>query len=150
MAEEDKNVNSEDAIVSDEEIKKIEAEVLKKSAAKEVALREKLESEIRAKLEAEAKAKAEKERLAALEASVARAAAEKEEMLKKHEEELKQLKERTGSTKSVVDSQSPFKNSNDSNDFDVKNLSQEQVRDIDDESKRAFLEKHGLRSDWTK
>lgn len=140
-----------DAIVTTEDLKSIESEVMAKDKAKEDSIRKEVEASVRKELEEKAAVdalKAEKERL---EKAVLEQAKEKERLAEEKAKEIEDLKKQIGTTKSVVNTNNPFQGkpkegSSESLDF-VKDLTDEQLQEIEENSKKAFMEHHGMKKE---
>ena len=139
-----------DAVVSAEEIKKVETEVLAKEKVKEDALRKEVETQVRKEIADKAEADkliSDKEKL---EATVLAEAEEKKKLEEEKTQEIEDLKKQIGSTKNVVSTENPFRGEKDStknsdNKSFINGLSEEQLQEIDEKSKEAFMNTHGMR-----
>lgn len=141
----------DDAVVSSNELQQIEKSLLDKDKEKEAALRKEVEEKVRKEMEDAARLRELEAEKAKLEAAVKKQAEDKATFEQQKSDEIEELKKKIGSTKHVIDTQSPFGGAETpgNNQFTNK-LTPEVIRDIDEESKEAFFKKQGLNSDWSK
>lgn len=148
----EEKVNESDAVVSAEELKKVEEKIVAKDKAKEDILKEEIEAKVRKELAEKAEAERLVKEKEQLEATILQQAKDKESEAAKKAVEIEELKKQIGSTKSVINTDSPFheekKNAPTSKeggkDF-VKSLTPEQLLEVDEESKRKFMEHHQMK-----
>lgn len=155
MSEEEKKVETKadaDAVVSKEELENIEKSLLEKDKEKEAAIRASVEAEIKEKMAVEQRLKDLEAEKAKLEAAVKKQAEEKAIADAAKTQELEELKKQIGSTKHVINTQSPFNSGSENPNAGnfAANLTSDDIKDIDEESKQAFFRKHGLGNNWEK
>ena len=131
------STKEDEAVISKKELEDIEREVLGKDKERET----KLKQDIKEEMEAEQRLKLLEETKVKLEAAVKQQAEDKVDLKEKLEKEITELKEQVGTSKGVVNVQSPFVKSEGKSSL---RLDSEKVKEIDEESKKAFLEKMGL------
>lgn len=137
--EELKTESLTDALISQSDIEKIEKEIMGKDKAKEEALRKDVEAKIRKEIETETKLKELETKNRQYEEMLKKYLDEKKIQEEQHVAELEKVKQEVGSSKAIHNVQSPFRrDANIPIDFD--NLSPEQLKEIEEQSKRAFKE----------
>jgi len=137
------------ASVSDKEIKDIETKIVKEENDKLAKVREEAMAEARKELAKEMEFKKLQEEKALLEATIASQTAERKKMSEAFKKKESEYKAQMGDSKGNVHTQNPFGDSSITNTkFDANNLTQEQIRDIDEASGNAWFESQGIGSDW--
>ena len=137
----DKTIDKDEIrdMVSDDEIRKIEEEVLMKDEEKKKKLKEEIEKELKQKMAEEEKQKKITEENDKLKEVVKKQREQYDNKIKSFEEEMKELKEKIGSSKAIVNNNSPFNQGDNKKDkIDFNKLSSEEIREIEEESKEAF------------
>lgn len=138
----------DDAIVSSDEVKSIEEKLLAGDKAKEDALRKEIEEKLRKEMEQEQKMKELESEKEKLEAAVKKQAEEKAALEESKNKELEEAKSQIGTSKQVVHRDNPFARAPNPNAQQfADNLTPEQVKEIDDNSKKAFFNKLGITTD---
>jgi septal ring factor EnvC (AmiA/AmiB activator) len=137
-----------DSVISNKELEAIEREVLAKDNASKESLRKEVEAQLRKEMETENKLKALELENKKLEEAVKAQAEEKKRLQEEKEKEAEELKSRIGASKAIVNTNSPFQNPQVPRKSNFgEGLSDEQLAEVDEESKRAFLDAHGLQND---
>jgi hypothetical protein len=139
----------EESFISNEELESIEREVLSKTELANKKLKTEIEAQVRKEFETEQKLKELEAEKKKLEDAVLKQKEEREKTASELKAELEKLKEQMGSSKSVVNNNSPFgKNNTDSPVSNrISDLTKEQIIEIEEESKKAFMDKLGIRED---
>ncbi len=133
-----------DAVISSEELASIEKEVLAKDKDREAELTKEVETKVRKDMQAETRLKELETEKAKLELLVKEQAKEKQTLNEDFRKEIDLIKEKIGSSKRMVDTDSPFGSPNHAQENPTKTLDSEKVREIDEESKTAFLKSQGI------
>lgn len=136
--------NNTDVIVNQSELAQIEKEILAKDKQREDTLRKQIEEETRAKIEQENRLKELEENNKKLQELIVLNAKKQDEEKLAREQELLKIKEELAKPKGYVNTSSPFQQQKESNHFDANKLSPEQIREIDEESKKAFMKHLGM------
>jgi len=146
MTDEIETKKEDDVKVSEKELEDIEKSIIDKDKANEDALKKEIEDKVRKEMETEQKLKELEETKAKLEATIAKQAKEKEEIEKNKTQDIEELKKQIGSTKAIVNNNNPFQkpvNQEENSNFG-ENLNSDDLKDVDEASKMAFLKKQGL------
>jgi len=146
MSEEQNN----DSTISSTDLEAIEKDVLKKDLAEKQSLKEEVEKKVREEIAAEQKLKTLEDEKQQLEAAIKKQVEDKKVLSEAQAKEIEELKSKIGKSKAVHNNESPFANGTPEQ---IKNkleeLTIEQIKEIDDSSKEAFLDSLGLhKNDW--
>ena len=128
----------EDVEINKKDIEDIEREVLAKEKKREDEIRSNVEAKLRREMEEEKKKKEEADRLKALEEENKTMQKMLKEMEEKRQKEIEDLKSQLGASKAIHNFQPAQKPK------EGLNLTDEVMKEINEESKKAFLQKHGL------
>jgi len=143
--------NTIEPTVSDTELKNIEASIVKQEQDKMAKVRAEAMDTARKELAKEMEFKKLQDEKVKLEATVAKQAEEKEDLRTTFAQKESEYKSQIGSPKGQINTQNPFAKPNtEDNGIDFKNLTKEQMTEINEASKDAFLTAHGLNSNWRK
>ena len=139
----------ENETINKSELENIEKEIMQKEILKQKQYKNDIEKEIRDKLQQEQKLKELEEKNKRLEEMFKESLQKTETEKKQREEELLKLKEEIAKPKGYVKSENPFQGGNNEKAFDINSLTQEQIREIDENSKKAFMAQLGiLPNEW--
>ena len=138
----------EDAVISTKELEDIEKSLMGREKAKEDALKVEIEAKVRKEMETEQKLKDLEAEKVKLEALITKQAEEKKTLEAQKNKELEEARARIGGTKQQVHNDSPFAGTPTPNaETFIDGLTQDKILEIDENSKKAFLDKLGIR-DW--
>ena len=134
-------------VVSEKDIADIEKSLLSKEKARMETDKKEIKEELRKEFESEQKFKNLEEENKKFQEIIRKQAEEKKSITDSKNEEVKKLQEEIGSSKALRPSDSPFGKpevqTEPKGNF-VKDLSEDDMVSVDDESLNAFLEQHGL------
>lgn len=145
------NEQNNDSTISSTELEAIEKDVLKKDLAEKESLKEEVRKQVMAEVAAEQKLKDLETEKKQLEDAVKKQAEDKKVLAESQAKEIEELKAKIGTSKAVHNNENPFGNGNTetTSGSKLETLTVEQVKEVDDLSKEAFLESLGLhRSEW--
>ena len=147
IIEEIKTDSNSDAVVSNNEIDAVTKKVLAEGKIEKDKMAVNIETQIRAKIEAENHLKDLEKQNQQFKESIQRQEAEKQRISADKDKEIETLKSQVGGSKAQVQTQSPF-GKRDGEQTDVlstmKNLTQEQINEIGENSRLAFMKEQNI------
>lgn len=148
------NKKVEENTISAEELANIEKDVLSKEQKKNAGIIKETEDRVKKELLKEQQFSKLKEDKEKLEEAVKAQIQEKQKLKKEMEEKLEESKKNQGGSKAIVNNKNPFSEKNPQlTDEEIlkkaAEMTSEQIMDIDEKSKEAFLKDKGLSpSQW--
>lgn len=154
MVDEIDTTKEGDAIVSNDEIDAVTKKVLAEGKKEKDKMEVDVEAKIRAKIEAENHLKELEKQNQQYKESIQRQEEEKQRIAADKDKEIEELKTQVGGSKAVHNTQSPFSKSDKPEEVTkevsaIKNLTREQISEINENSKHEFMKVHGIKdSQW--